>query len=1306
MRRSKVRRVISIFMLITMMLGVLPSIPQFNEKYLLHAAPGGPGHEGDEGEEDHKPSTGNVPFEELEGLSLRDDSGGTNLLKRGTYMGEDDEYFYIYDIAKKAVSSRRYSTLAYTLTSNKINRNTDDVHTNDHFLAAIMTPQGKNFTDNNGGISALGISGLIKERIMFEDTTGKASSFINREVTSSDGTPSVASLMKYRKADVIKIIEKEGKAGKLNWETKVVNGVSVTRANVYLQAVTAVYKSGNKPSSIPTKYSVLKSVMENLSFSGPSIVDAGTYYNLPIYVRKESNSITYLDVKNNKVLNYSDPGGINPPASRSTKIEYTKKQEPLLKFEGDEKRYKMIAGAVTAKGYFSETAKSSQYLNQVIVANKNKGKTGMATLAASADDFPALLNHLARVVKNDISISKSWKVSSGSSKSIQYLDKMDVPGGAPRTAVPIVEVDPKVNALTFTASMGSGEDSDILQSTGFVGYQLYVFCEPETVELKGDVVCYNDSTGEMLKVDKIDYISLVNKVSNERYPDSNLHDGWSDYHHGKSDFEGYLKPWAKTVYYDLYYEFPSTFRTLSNRILSYDGSDSKQDVELNEDILQTRQDVLGGGKVLANGPEQTKRRIKLKSKVRVTEYYNRYGVLDEVSAYVSHPTEGVPLYRGTYTEQAPITVLYYSENDGDLIYRDTAYPSSKYSAKSTIKLNSLKYTTKSLSYKQHKDPEVDISKTSNPVMTSRDEGVTEGSNIVIPESVVTHGDYIIRAECTLLPEKDEGVEQEGYVIPSQKLGEKFSHSRKLTAEVEPLTPIPSYTHTYTTSSGSGDDITYTTHECTVSWSDTYGTHHFDWDNRLEAILSPLNHVFTDLGGLTKINSLTASGGHEISTDLKLDFFSHRIDVDGVSPVFAAYMEKENKESKTFMKSHSMSDLISTGLVPNGGYNDKGGTVTARVAITPGTETDQGQPLLRTCSHSGCGAENTEIEIFVNTSEYTNESSVFNVNAEPSLVATKLPVATDLIKALNKPTDKTQTFINTLQSVIDFYPSYKMTIDGKDAWLLGKEKRGLKSVNVAQITSPIDQVVVDVASTWSRDKQDTGKLVMKGGYQYAVTSNKPAEFKVDTFIVVPKQDWVENSLTVRNDLLKQHETLVNSLRDVKNFKVITNLPEAFNDTYPDEFKIQNPHKRAGDNLVKSRLPQLVPNVSVSGTTQKVMKIEELDSMFADVNNKDRIDKQLESKDWYKEVFDGFEVIKQTTTIKASTPRITATNFLRNGGTGYNDLAKKVQNIPAGIYGAEFSLYQPKAKFMDTELDVLLLTKPSLFNVRGLVYDDRN
>jgi len=1319
MRRSKARRIISIFMLITMMLGVLPSIPQFNERYLLHAAPKDDwGGEEDGSTPEYKPSQ-NVPYEELEGLDLRSEGGGSNLRTRGTYMGEDDDYFYIYEVAKKAASGNRYSTIGYSMTSEKINQYTEDVWKGNKGLALLITPQGEGVLSTpESGPSELQTLKVENKVIGPSQDSGSRGGFIDREITSTDDIKSVASFMKYEKANIMKLLNTVGTANKLKWETKTVNGKQMTIANIYLQPMTAIYMNTSKPTAAFMDYIGLNEYMLSKSFSPESREDVENSFNLRIYVKKESNTITYLDVENNKILKTEDSPSINPPNSKLTTIKYTKGQDPVLKFEGDDKRYTMVAGALTAKGYFNESSKSSQYLDQVIVANKNKGKVGMATLAASAEDFPGLLNHLARVSNKNLALTKSWKVSSGSSAPVQYLDPMKVPGGAARTAVAIVELDPSANSLTFEASMGFANDTEALEKTGYSGYQLYVFCEPVIEEKTGDVVWYNDTTGEYLGSEKLNYTKIANDEVKKKYPKTQHTSYVGYFEYGKwepsynpDEAPKFIPPKTVTKEIPIYYNFKGTQRTLSNRILNFEGSDSKFDVDINEDILQTRRDVLAGLKVLQNGPEQTTKKTKLKSHLEVTEYYDAvYNNLVAVTSSVRHPDEGVPLYRGTYAETSPIVVLYYAENNGNLIYRETAYPAENFACKPVVTLNNLKYDIIKTSYKVGVDPETDIANTKSPVMTTEDIDVTEGNNRIIPKNIMDSGNYIIRAECSLIPPEKEGPVEAKYIIPSQYLGKQFSYSKSLEAEVFPLPPIPNSSHTYYDSCCDDDpDDSCPGHTCTISWKDTYGEHAFDWDNRLSNILSPLNYVFADLGGLTNISEMIAKGNsHHISTDLSLNFFSHRVDVDGVKPTFAAYMEKENKEAKDFLFNHSMGALIDTGLIPIGNYNDKGGVITAKVDVTPGIRTDLGQDLLRTSSHSSCGDEGDEIEMFVNTSKYTKDPGVFTVGAEPLLVGKELPIGKEVNKALNKPIDKTQTFINTLPGTISFYPYFEMFTGGggSSAKLLGNRRRELKSVNVAQITSPIDQIVVDVASTWSRDKQDSGKLVMKGGYQYAITSNKPAEFKVETFIVVPKEKFVDDYVKVRAGLLKEHDDLVNSLKIPTNFKIISNLPEAYNDTYPAEFKVQNPHKRAGDNVVKSRIPQPIPNIQVSATTKQVMKVEALDSMFADVDNATRIKAQLETRDWYSEHFDGFEVIKQTTVIRASVPRTTATNFLKNGGTGYNDLARKIQNIPANIYGMGLSLYQPKAKFMSKELDVLLLTKPSLFNVRGLVYEDRN
>ena len=328
-------------------------------------------------------------------------------------------------------------------------------------------------------------------------------------------------------------------------------------------------------------------------------------------------------------------------------------------------------------------------------------------------------------------------------------------------------------------------------------------------------------------------------------------------------------------------------------------------------------------------------------------------------------------------------------------------------------------------------------------------------------------------------------------------------------------------------------------------------------------------------------------------------------------------------------------------------------------------------------------------------------------AEPSIVAKKLPVADEVSKVEGTVTDNTVTYFNTNTAGIRFYPAYKMFAGNKDAWLLGKEQRVLKAVNVAQISVLNENPVLDIASTWSRDKADSGKRVMKSGYNYKLTGKEPMDLKVVTYTVVPKVDWVKDGKAIRKELLENHNILVGGLKEQTNYMFASNLPEAYSTSAPSEWQVNNPYRK-GENVEKCRMKEPA-NINVTSTVESptIMSLESLDSAFSgNVDNAKRLKDQLEQNSWYQEHFNGFEVVKQVTIIHVKFNQSIMTNFVRNGGNNYDDLATTIHNIKASNgYGMEMICYNPKAQWMGNEISVHRLTPPTYFHVRGTSYDDR-
>ncbi len=663
-------------------------------------------------------------------------------------------------------------------------------------------------------------------------------------------------------------------------------------------------------------------------------------------------------------------------------------------------------------------------------------------------------------------------------------------------------------------------------------------------------------------------------------------------------------------------------------------------------------------------------------------------------------------------QKEQLHVLYYEKTKGTLVKHDIIPYNQTVSLDKNVQFNNKVYKTIQTSYRENTTSEKDIKNTVGhpPVMNSSDKNVSSGLTQFLPTP--EDKGYVVRAEVEAPPEEQKPGDH-NFTIPSQWLGKQFAFGDPLFSNAHDLPYHAPYTHTYHCS-----DKDCSGHTCTVTVEQPTYEHNAYWTMDPRSCFSPLNYMFADPGtstsNLTRIlkNSIESSGQH-VTGQSSVTFFSHRADIDAVNPIFASYMEKENTQAKAFLKSHSMTSLVHTGLTPNGGgYNKNGGSALGKFIYS--LKGGSGWKYDEWTHHSSCGSSyssnpygNNPPKANLSSPEtYTNGAVNLRVNAEPMLVADPLPVGSDFsnIKSMNngnyyviKQTDNTS---------IPFYPTYKMFIDNTNAWLLGREQRKLKAVNVAEIkVLNTDEDLTKVETTWSRDAQDTGKLNMKGGYQFNFTGINTMQVQVTTYTVVPKEGYVENASTLRTNLLKNHNTTVSTVAEINTGKYVTNLPESYLADAPSEFIIGNPYKKSGDNTSKSRLKYTTANqVSVGTTQSSIMSLESLDNAFG-TDNKARLNAQLQKKDWYQERFEGFEVVKQTTTITIKPGTVTGTNFIRNGGKNYNDVARSAGNIPAHKFGAEFILYSKNIKFFNKNFTIQSQSRPFYFNVRGTAYDDR-
>lgn len=757
------------------------------------------------------------------------------------------------------------------------------------------------------------------------------------------------------------------------------------------------------------------------------------------------------------------------------------------------------------------------------------------------------------------------------------------------------------------------------------------------------------------------------------------------------------KPILEETSSDGKFTFPQTVDTPTGAFQLVQTS-NKENTTVTADKVTTEETVKKGGDVM--GPDDND--VSTKPEVTV-------------------PEGGIG--RGEYKPVAGVDVLYYDKATGTLINREVRAPQDSQTVKGSITYGGKTYKAVEVSYKLNRDPEVDIEQTKPPVMGSTDINVSAGTTVNL-----NPGDkdkqHIIRVSCEVgKPTTGTGGD---YVIPSQHLTKDFSYKfeESFTEKVDESSvqvPEPyehSYISGYTTCHHDDKDghCTSSCHEepeysdCTVSYEIQWGDNLFDWNDNINSIVSN-NLVFAGKGTLTKIKGdWHASGGSfDLSVSPSLDFTSHRKDVDGHVPTFAAYMESQNAAAKSFLKSNGMSNTVTTGLKPTTNYTDAGGDAPANVSVTPGSHTSpHGRKYKLIKRHSSCGADVTITEGVAAPSEYTNKTYEGTVYAEPSIVASPKQTAQKVSDVVGDPSTGKVTIYQSPSEPLKFYPTYKMFAGGKDAWLLGKLERNFMPVDVFDIEILNSGTPLEVKSTWSRDAQDKGRLVMKGGYNYSVNTKEPLKIKVTSYIHVPKANYVENGESIRSSRLQAHTNLVNNLSNASNYKIFSNLPEAYQDSYPAEWKIQNSYKKSGDNVAKSRMKNPV-NIrsSVSNGGKTTITLSDIDSKFSGkTQSASRVKDQLETNSWYIEKFDGFEVIKQESTISISFDDTMQTNFIRNGGNNYNDLARAVHNIPSGKFGVTFGINQPGLQVNGNNVNVYMLTKPFLFDVRGSLYDDRN
>ncbi len=741
--------------------------------------------------------------------------------------------------------------------------------------------------------------------------------------------------------------------------------------------------------------------------------------------------------------------------------------------------------------------------------------------------------------------------------------------------------------------------------------------------------------------------------------------------------------------------FPDILTGPDGKLYELDKTNKREDVSAEDDKVQTKTDVDNGDGVMTS--------TDLPSSDKIVK--------------INDPED---LARAAYDEIDGIDILYYDNYSGDLIKREEVVVSSTgtYSVKDSVEYMGDTYLREQVSFKLDIDPEVDISTTGSPVMGPDDLGIVDASSITIPPENLTD-DYIIRVsmeEPLVVNHPSPG----SYIIPAQQLTKEFDFVfpedlfAKVTEVFDP--PVDSHEDYEWDCDGhyDSDGKKYYCSGCEKDWytcyihrNYTFDKTKFDWSSVEEDILHG-GDLFADMGTTTLMDELLAEGDSwEVSVTPKLHFLSHRIGADGFKPVFAQYKSSANSAAKSYLDSVNLDHTYTEGLVGRT-YNVTGGSGAISVSLEPGelSEYDGRKGTLKT-THSSyhCDIPDRTDDVFLPIAEFSNEAIEGEVFAEPLIGASPKPVASK-VNSSTVSSDLSKITVYSSPSTIDFYPAFEMFAGGKSAWVLGSLERSFMPVDVHEIEIVNKSVAPKVESMWSRDYQDRGRTVMKGGYTYGVQTQTPMEIKVTSYIHVPKAGYTSDATSSIASRKASHTSVVNQIANTANFAIYSNLPEAYQDDYPAAWKKINPYKKSTDNYLKSRMSQ-PKNIysNVGSTSTSTLTLSQLDALHgAKTQSVSRLNGQLESVDWYSEEFDGIEVLKMVTTIKVSYDQTAQVNFVRNGGTSYNDLASPVANIPSNKFGITQGLHATNMNIGGTNVTFNLVTSPFLFDVRGTMYDD--
>jgi len=1271
----------------------------------------------------------------ITGLHFKEVTSGTaNLSEPGIYLAQDEAYTYVYTVAKKAGGGTKYRTIGFTISDTKYpngdlkgkpNTLTLRIKYGDNSDAIGLEPHFK--TNMNSQIVANAVQPVFEKRGKFDVTSAKGY-YTDDTMSNLIGTC-------YRvQTSALSGLIRANQPDKWSLET------------LYLSGIQAVSKNGvwkntwyiNKNESIAG----LKSV----GIGSPSTEEIPDLYNIPIKIPKLEFSVNYINIKTGEVIKEEK---LSPKIVDSLEITKEKMATNSVQIRKD----KMLS-------IFNMGLKNNKGI--ITLDNKTYTLRGVGLMPGILDannkDSLYLKQVKDNIVGKGLKFPQSCQMSTAdmsiiAETGLQFYHTTSTVGdiGVNKLTLNGGQFDKGVMAFQ---SLDRAEDEFIIYNNPIFGCRGYIYVDPDAdlTGYNGEMLYVNKETGRYFSIPgkPMDYASKESEaietfsssnnragsfIGMDKVKDIRDVEGTTNWNvPSKPDEDGYAYDtvnWTVKDGLGKYYildgiEYLNEFVPAENGTPTQGWLDYAKETE-----RQSTQSVMSGSSAYIGtklpsiypDAEEVSNRFKWSSSIDMTYGNNNGSVIKGTyeqyfTAKWCHPLNSnkesaIPMYRAIYKPIGDIDVVYYSKETGKPLRTEKTSPMDDIVVSSKVRLDSVVYNTEQISYRVDTTLQEDIDTTSPPVMNSSDLNVTSGFELKIPQDVVDKGNFIVRVSCTtgavpLKPLDDLG----NFKIPKNYLSKPFNLSIPLSEHVD-KTPDVERSHTYKKGSGKKR----TTHTCTYTDpKHNWGTNKFSWDSVLERILSPLNYIFADRYGLTSVNKMDySSGSEDITGALNLKWTSHRTDVDGVAPVFAKYMAPQNTASLAYLNNHSMKELANVGLVPNVKYNNKGGVEEFHINVMEGWE--QGingwEYKKGPQGHGGCGRANYMIEQspkHPKGADFSHAVHGGTVTAEPSYTAKPLAVAGAFGKVEGEFKNSNFTYFNTnTNKGIKFYPTYAMkTGDESTAWVLGKEQRTLNAIQVAEMKILNTKPVVDVQTTWSRDKVDNGKLSMKSGYVLNSKTNEPMKLQLTTYTVVPKDGWVENSAAIRKELLDDHDEMVNQLKINTNYNIMTNVPESFNTNVRDIWKKTNPYRKSGDNILKSRVPAPV-GLSVTSVKEgnKILTLNNIDSKYyhMGVDNEKRVKAQLEQNGWYSEKFDGFEIIQQTTVISATYKDTKFVNFIRNGGENYNDLAQPAGNIEGKNIGLEFGIYKKAVNFMGNNIEVERPTIPKLFFIRGTAYDDR-